>query len=50
MIQFEEVTLHTTHDLFHSFPRDRINQLSHVTVIRNTQKLITDIYPAAQAA
>ncbi len=50
MIQFEEVTLHTTHDLFKQLSRDRINQLSHVTVIRNTQKLITDIYPAAQAA
>jgi S1-C subfamily serine protease len=50
MIQFEEVLLQTTHDLFKQLSRDRIDQLSHVTVIRNTQKLTTDIYPAAQAA
>ncbi len=50
IIQFEESPLHTTHDLFKQLSRDRINRLSHLTIIRNTQKLTTDIYPVAQAA
>jgi S1-C subfamily serine protease len=50
IIQFEETPLHTTHDLFKQLSRDRIDRLSHLTIIRNTQKLITDIYPTAQAA
>ncbi len=50
IIQFEETPLHTTHDLFKQLSRDRIDRLSHLTIIRNTQKLTTDIYPAVQAA
>ncbi len=50
IIQFEETPLHTTHDLFKQLSRDRIDRLSHLTIIRNAQKLTTDIYPAAQAA
>jgi S1-C subfamily serine protease len=50
IIQFEETPLYTTHDLFKQLSRDRIDRLSHLTIIRNAQKLTTDIYPAAQAA
>jgi S1-C subfamily serine protease len=50
IIQFEETPLYTTHDLFKQLSRDRIDRLSHLTIIRNTQKLTTDIYPAVQAA
>jgi S1-C subfamily serine protease len=50
IIQFEEMPLATTHDLFKQLSRDRIDRLSHLTIIRNTQKLITNIYPSAQAA
>jgi S1-C subfamily serine protease len=39
IIQFEETPLHTTHDLFKQLSRDRIDRLSHLTIIRNTQKL-----------
>jgi S1-C subfamily serine protease len=50
IIQFEETPLVTTHDLFKQLSRDRIDRLSHLTIIRNAQKLTTDIYPTLQAA
>jgi S1-C subfamily serine protease len=41
IIQFEETPLYTTHDLFKQLSRDRIDRLSHLTIIRNAQKLTT---------
>lgn len=50
IIELEGQPLHTTHDLFKHLNRDRINQITHLTVIRQTHKLTTDIYPVAQVA